>query len=308
MIFNFGSAILRATGDTKRPMYILVATGALNVALNLLFVIVFHMDVAGVALATIISQCVSAFLVVRCMMREGGAVHLELRQLRISLFHLKQILRIGFPSGVQGSLFSLSNVFIQSSINGFGEIIVAGNAAASNIDGFVYTSMNAFSQGTVSFVSQNYGAGRYDRICPILWRSLACIVTTGLVVGGGVVLFSPALVGLYSDNPAVIAVGVERLWAICLFYFLCGIMEVLCYSIRGLGYSMMPTLVTLLGACGLRILWIATVFQIPQYHTIHTIYLSYGISWAVTALAHAVCFIWAFRRLKRRMAAEPAES
>ena len=299
LVYNFGAALLRAVGDTQRPLYYLFAAGIINVLLNLVFVIVFHMDVAGVALATIISQFVSASLVVRCMMKDTGAVRLELQHLRIHVSHLKEILRIGCPSGLQGCLFSLSNVFIQSSINGFGEIIVAGNAAASNIDGFVYTSMNAFSQGTVSFTSQNYGAGRYDRICPILWRSLACIVTTGLVVGGGVVLFSPQLVGLYSDNPAVIAVGVERLWIICLFYFVCGIMEVLCYAIRGLGYSIMPTIVTLLGACGLRVMWIFTVFQIPRFHTIQTIYFAYGITWTVTAVAHAICFVWAFRRLKR---------
>lgn len=299
LVYNFGAALLRAVGDTQRPLYYLFSAGVINVALNLLFVIVFHMDVAGVALATIISQFVSASLVVRCMVRDTGSIHLDLRQLRIYPRHLKQILRIGLPTGLQGVLFSLSNVLIQSSVNGFGETIVAGSAAASNLDGFVYISMNAFYQGTVSFTSQNYGAGKYERVCPILLQAMGCVILTGLIMGGGAVLFSTPLLGIYSDSPAVIAAGAERLRIVCLPYFLCGMMEIVCGAIRGLGYSILPTVVTLLGACGLRIVWLATVFQIPEYHTVRTIYLSYPITWIVTILAHTVCFLWVFRRLKR---------
>lgn len=299
LLYNFGAALLRAVGDTQRPLYYLFAAGIINVLLNLVFVIVFQMNVAGVALATIISQYISASLVVRCMMRECDSIHLNPRHLHFYPTHLKNIVRIGLPAGLQGVLFSLSNIVIQSAVNSLGEIVVAGNAAASNIDGFVYTSMNAFYHGTVSFTSQNYGAGRYDRIRPILLRAIGCVIVTGLITGGSTVLFGNTLVGIYSDSPAVIAAGVDRLQLVCLFYFLCGVMEVLCGSIRGLGYSIMPTLVTLIGACGLRLVWIATIFPLPAFHTVQTIYVTYPITWGITVLAHTICFLWAFRRLKK---------
>lgn len=300
LLYNFGAALLRAVGDTQRPLYYLFTAGIINVLLNLLFVIVFQMNVAGVALATVISQCISAFLVIRCMMRNSGSFRLNLRQLRFYSDHLKSIVRIGLPAGLQGALFSLSNIVIQSAVNSLGEIIVAGNAAASNIDGFVYTAMNSFYHGTVSFTSQNYGAGKYERILPILLRAIACVIVTGLVIGGSIVLFADTLLGIYSNSPAVIAAGIARLQLVCLFYFLCGVMEVLCGSIRGLGYSIMPTVVSLIGACGLRILWIATVFQTPAFHTLQGVFLTYPLTWSLTILAHMICFIWAFRRVKQQ--------
>ena len=304
MLYNFGAALLRAVGDTKRPLYYLTASGFVNVALNLVFVIVFHMDVAGVALATVTAQCISAGLVLRCMMRETGGVHLELRELRIYKIRLKQILQVGLPAGLQSTLFALSNVVIQSSVNLFGETIVAGSAAAGNIEGFVYISMNAFYQGTISFTGQNYGAGRYDRLRPILYRSVGCAVVTGVVLGGFCVLCAPWLVGIYSDSAPVIAAGVERLRIVCLLYFLCGTMEVLVGALRGMGYSVMPMIVSLIGACGLRILWVATVFQIPAFHKVTTVYWSYPISWSLTIAAHLCCYIWAYKRLKRHIEEE----
>ena len=300
MVYNFGAALLRAVGDTRRPLYYLFSAGVINVILNLFFVIVCRLDVAGVAIATVISQCVSAVLVVRCMMRESGAVHLELRQLRIWKGRLVQILQVGLPAGFQGVLFALSNVVIQSSINSFGEIVVAGNAAAANIESFVYVSMNAFHQANVSFTSQNLGAGRYDRIRPILLRAQGCVIVVGLFLGGAATLFGPQLLGIYSDSDAVIAAGMDRLSIICATYALCGMMDVMVGSLRGLGYSVMPMLVSLIGACGLRLIWITAIFRIPEYHTVQTVYWSYPVSWIITFLAHLICFFWAMGRLKHR--------
>lgn len=306
MLYNFGAALLRAVGDTRRPLYYLSIAGIVNVVLNLVFVIVCKLDVAGVAIATVVSQCISALLVLRCMLHEKGAIHLELRQLKIYPVRLKQILLVGLPAGFQGVLFSLSNVVIQSSINTFGEVVVSGNSAASNIEGFVYASMNAFYQANISFTSQNYGAGRYDRIWPILLRALGCVVVTGVVLGGAATLLGRQLLGIYSGTGAVIAAGMERLIVVCASYALCGVMDVLVGSLRGLGYSALPMLVSLLGACVLRLVWIATVFQIPEYHTVKTVYWSYPFSWIVTGLAQFLCFLWAMKRLKRHMAAEQA--
>lgn len=301
LFYNFGAALLRAVGDTRRPLYYLFTAGVVNVALNLFFVIVCRLDVAGVAIATVLSQCVSALLVLRCMVREQGGVHLDLRQLKIYPVRLKQILRVGLPAGFQGMLFSLSNVVIQSSINTFGEVVVGGNSAASNIEGFIYASMSAFYQANISFTSQNYGAGRYERIRPILMWAEVCVVVTGLVLGGAAALLSRHLLGIYSRTGAFIAAGTERLHIVCSLYFLCGIMDVLVGSLRGMGYSALPMLVSLLGACALRLVWIATVFQMPEYHTVQTIYWSYPFSWTVTALAQFLTFLWAMRRLQRHL-------
>ena len=186
-IYNFGSALLRAIGDTKRPLYYLLAAGAVNVVLNLLFVIVFKMDVSGVALATIISESLSAFLVIRCLMRETGAIKLDLKKLRVHKAELISIIRIGLPAGFQGIVFALSNVVIQSSVNLFGNIVVAGNSAAANIEGFVYMAMNSFYQATLSFMSQNFGAGEYKRLNKILACGELCVVVVGLVLGNAAV-------------------------------------------------------------------------------------------------------------------------
>lgn len=291
MIYNFGSAILRAVGDTRRPLYYLFAAGIVNVLLNLLFVITFSMDVAGVALATVIAQCISAFLIVRCMVREQGGIRLELRELGIEKKILTAILKIGLPAGFQGTLFSLSNVVIQSSVNSFGSIVVAGNSAASNIEGFVYMAMNAFHQSTLSFTSQNVGAGKYERINKILLTGQLCVVTVGLIFGNAVVLFSKPLLDIYSDSAEVIAAGAKRLQVICSTYALCGVMDVMVGSLRGLGYSVMPMIVSLVGACGLRLLWLATVFQLEAFHSTFMIYITYPVSWALTAAAHLICYV-----------------
>ena len=301
MVYNFGSALLRAVGDTKRPLYYLMAAGVLNVLLNLLFVIKFKMDVAGVALATAISQTLSAVLVVRCLMREKTGIRLTLRKLKIYKQRLKTILRIGLPAGFQGIVFSLSNVVIQSSVNTFGNVVVAGNSAAANIEGFVYVAMNSFYQATLSFTSQNFGAEKYDRIGKILLRGELCVTAVGLILGNLAVLFGEQLLSIYSDSPDVIAAGMVRMRFICRTYALCGIMDVFVGSLRGMGCSVMPMIVSLLGACGLRLLWLATVFRIPQFHMIEIVYASYPVSWLVTAGVHAVCYFAVRKRVERNI-------
>lgn len=301
LVYNFGAALLRAAGDTRRPLYFLFTAGVLNVLLNLFLVIVCRLDVAGVAIATVISQFVSAALVVRCLLTDPGGIRLEPRKLCIRPERLKEIMQVGLPAGFQSVLFAISNVVIQSSINGFGEIAVAAGSASASISNFVYTAMNAFSQANTSFTSQNIGARRYDRIVPILLRALACIMVTGLLVGGIAVVFGHELLGIYSDSPEVIAVGYISLFIRCAPYFLCGVMEVFVGSLRGMGYSLQSMILSLLGSCGLRLLWIATVFQIPAFHTIEVLYFSYPMSWGITVLMQAIYFLIVLKRLRRSL-------
>ena len=307
MLYNFGAALLRAKGDTRRPLYFLLLSGAVNVALNLLLVIVFRLDVAGVAIATVISECISAVLVVICLMREMGGFRLELKALRIQRDQLAGILRVGLPAGVQGVIFSLSNVVIQSSINSLGEVVMAGSAASANIEGFVYAAMNAVYQATLSFSSQNAGAGRLDRINRILLTGQGCVTATGLLLGIGAWQAGRVLLGIYTQDPAVMEAGFLRLGIVCAPYFICGMMDTMVGALRGIGYSVMPMIVSLMGACVLRLVWIATVFQIPGYHTPECVYWSYPVSWMVTLLVHIFCYIWAKRRTDRRFAEAQAQ-
>lgn len=300
LLYNFGSAILRAVGDTKRPLIFLAVAGMINVVLNLFFVIVLKMGVAGVALATIISQTVSAVLLVKCLMQMDGPCHLDLRKLAMDPDKTKMILRIGIPSGMQGVIFSLSNVIIQSSINSFGSVAMAGNAAAANLEGFVYVSMNAFHQTCVSFTSQNYGAQKLDRIPKILIRCQLCVIATGLLLGNTAYFFGHQLLGIYNTDPQVIAYGLGRMRYICVPYFLCGIMDVFVGSIRGMGYSVIPMVISLVGACLFRIVWILTIFQ--RIHTLPMLYVSYPISWILTFSAHFICFLLLYRKVCRAAA------
>ncbi len=300
LTYDFGAGILRAIGDTRRPLAYLFTAGIINVCLNLFFVIGFGLGVAGVAIATIISQYTSAALVLRCLMKAEAAYHLSLKELSLNRSKLRQILRIGLPAGIQGAVFSISNVLIQSSINSFGSVAVAGNTAASNIEGFVYTAMNSLYQASTSFTSQNVGARNTKRIVPILLCCLGVVLTVGIVLGGAAVFFGTELLGIYSSDPEVIAYGLQRLHVVCLTYFLCGMMDTACGSIRGLGYSIAPTLVSLTGACGLRIVWIYTLFRMD--HTLFNLYLSYPVSWAVTFTAHIVCFVIFYRAWRDRTA------
>ncbi len=298
MLYNFGAAILRAVGDTKRPLYFLIAAGVVNVILNLGFVILLHMGVAGVALATVLSQCISAVLVCRCLMKSDSAYRLDLSRLGVRWRTLKRIAQIGLPAGFQGAVFSVSNVLIQSSINAFDSVAMAGSTASANLEGFVYNAMNAVHQTNLSFTSQNLGGGKFERINRILLLCLGVVTVVGVVMGGGFVLLGPQLLRIYSSDPEVIRFGMVRLTIICGMYFICGWMDVLVGSLRGLGSSVIPMFVSLAGACGLRIVWIFTVFQ--WHHSLNVLYLSYPVTWVVTAAAHLMCFMMIRRKFPAR--------
>ena len=279
LIYNFGSAILRAVGDTKRPLYFLLFAGIVNVLLNLMFVIVFSMGVAGVALATVISQCISAVLIVGCLIRSQAGYRLCLNRLRIVRDKLFSIVSIGLPAGLQGAIFSISNVLVQSSVNSFGSVAMAGNTAAANIEGFVYTGMNAIYQTALSFGSQNFGAMNYKRMTKIQIYCIIIVAVVGFILGNGVVFFGPQLLGIYSSDQAVVQYGMYRLRIIATFYLACGLMEVMVGGLRGMGCSVLP----------MRVVWIYTFFAMNR--TLETLYISYPISWAVTFGAHLVTYI-----------------
>ncbi len=298
MVYNFGSAVLRAVGDTKRPLYYLLIAGVINVILNLIFVIAFSMGVAGVAAATVISQAVSAALVVRCLIRTDSAYRLELQGIKIVPDKLLKMIQIGVPAGMQGALFSISNVLIQSSVNSFGSVAMAGNTAGSNIEGFVYTAMNAFHQAAISFSGQNYGARKYKRISRVLLICELLVLGVGIVLGNAAYLLGGTLLKLYTVDPEVIQYGILRMRIICTTYCLCGMMDVAVGALRGMGYAIMPMLVSLTGACLFRVVWIYTVFQ--SYRTLECLYISYPISWGLTFAVHMVCFVIAFGRLLKR--------
>ena len=291
MVYNFGSSVLRAVGDTKRPLYYLTVAGVVNVIVNLLLVVGAGRDVEGVAVATVFSQIISAVLILRALIKEESTIKLSIKQLRIEKNSLFNIFKIGIPAGIQGVIFALSNVLIQSSINSFGEITLAGNAAAANIESFVYMGMNAFHQAAVSFTGQNVGAGKKERIGKILITAQGCVIAVGLIMGIGALLLGNPLLSIYSSDTLVIAAGMRRLYIISATYALCGIMDVFVGVLRGMGYSVMPMIVSLVGACGLRILWLDTVFKIPEYHTIEVVYLSYPITWLITLCVHFICYI-----------------
>lgn len=298
MLYNFGSAVLRAVGDTKRPLYFLLLAGIINVILNLFFVIVLKMSVAGVALATILSQALSCVLVLWCLTKEDSAIKLNFSKIRINKIKFIQILKIGLPAGFQGVVFALSNTVIQSSVNSFGSVVMAGSAAAQNIEGIVYFAMNSFYQASITFTSQCYGAKKFARINRVLAMSLLCVVAAGLICGHGLLFSGYRILGIFSSNSQVIVAGMNRLSVILSTYFLCGIMDVLVGALRGIGYSVLPMVVSLVGSCLLRLLWLATVFQMERFHTTTTVYLSYPISWAITLSVHAVCFAVLRRKLE----------
>ena len=289
MLYNFGSAILRAVGDTQRPLYFLFIAGIINVILNLFFVIVFHMGVEGVAIPTVISQCVSAVLVLLCLMKSEGVYRVELKKLTIHRDKLWQMTKIGIPAGIQSATFSISNVLIQSSINSFGSIAMAGSTAGGNIEGFVWTAMDAFTQSTLSFTGQNYGAKKFHRITKVVWYNLILVTGVGIVLGVGAYLLGRPLLSIYSSDPEVIAYGLERMLLVCVPYFTCGIMNIFVGAMRGLGSSLTPMVVSIFGVCVLRVVWIYTIFPLDRTFTM--LFLSYPVTWVVTTLIEIVCFL-----------------
>lgn len=299
MVYNFGAAMLRAKGDTQRPLYYLMLAGVINVVLNVFFVVVCAWDVAGVAAATSISQYISAALVLRCLMKEEGALHLELKGLRFDKQVFGRIVRVGLPAGFQGVVFSLSNVVIQSGINSFGDVMVAGSSAGASVEGFVYVSMNAFYQAAITFVGQNYGAGKCDRVDKIAMYCAAFAVGSGLILGNLVYVFGPQLISIYSPgDPAVVEAGMIRMAFIARTYLLCGVMEAMVGVLRGLGHSIGPMVVSLLGSCLLRLIWVGTVFRMNP--TPEVLFFSYPATWIITGSCHVIFFM-AIRKKSYRL-------
>ena len=307
VVYNFGAAILRAVGDTKNPLYFLTGAGILNVICNLIFVKVFLLDVAGVAIASALSQYLAATLVVRCLIKQDGICKLDLRKLHLYREELVEMIRIGVPAGLQSTIFSVSNVLIQSGLNGFGSTVMAGNSAASNLDALVYVAQNSFYQAAVSFVSQNVGAGKPERIRHIAVSCYLLVTLVGVAIGTTFYVFGRELLRIFSPEADVIEIGMVRLKWVCVPYFLCGLMEVGCGIVRGLGYAWLPMIVSTVGGCVLRVIWIYTIFQ--WEHTLDVLYFSYPVSWLATAAVHFLCVVILTRRLirkSREQAAPPA--
>ena len=288
MLYNFGSAILRAVGDTQRPLYFLLTAGIINVVLNLFFVIVLHMGVAGVALATVLSQCVSAGLVILCLTRSEGPYRLFLKELKIYGPKLRDMTKIGIPAGIQSSMFSISNVLIQSTVNSFGSVAMAGSTAAGNIEGFLFTSLDAFTQGAQSFVGQNYGAKKMERVRKTVLLCVGLVTALGLLLGVSAYLAGDALLSIYSTDPAVIAFGRQRMLINCVFYFSIGPMNIFVGGMRGMGHSMAPMLDTVFGTCVLRVLWVYTVFAMWPAWTV--LFASYPVSWTLTGVLTGISY------------------
>ena len=305
MIYNFAASILRAVGDTRSPLVFLTIAGVINVLLNLIFVTVLHMNVAGVALATAISQAFSAIAMVIVLMKRTDAAKLNLRKLRFYGEQMKKMIRIGLPAGIQSSLFSISNVMIQSSVNSFGDILMSGNAASQNIEGFLYVTMNSFHQTAVNFIGQNVGAKQYGRVKKIVWICLGCVLVTGAAMGTLICGFGEQLLSIYiTDSAEAVAWGLVRMGIIARFYFLCGVMDVSTGALRGLGASVSPMVISVLGVCGVRIGWIATIFQIPRFHTPQCLYSSYIFSWTLTFLIQMYAFMKIYKKQTRNLLPE----
>ena len=298
LVYNFGASILRATGDTKRPLVILSLTGIVNVALNLVLVIVFHLNVAGVAIATIVAQYLSALFIVIRLLRMDNICRLKLSKLRIYKTELIRIIKIGVPAGLQSSLFSFSNVLIQSSINSFGSIAMAGNTAAQNADAIIYVCTNSVAQTAMTFSSQNMGAMKYKNLRKVFFMCMGIALFFSVSLGGISLLFPEQIIGIFTTEAEVIEIGKQRLVILMTTYFMCSLMDVAGCQIRGMGRSLEPMIITLLGACGIRILWLYTGFRLnPQ---LWNLYISYPISWTLTFIALFICYIVIEKKLKKR--------
>ena len=305
IVYNFGAAILRSVGNTTRPLIFLVIAGVVNVLFNLMFVLGFGMDVEGVALATIISQAISAVLVLGYMMRLHESHRFEIKKMRFYKDKFFAILAIGLPAGIQGSFFSISNVIIQRGINGFGPDAIAGNTAAVSIEGFVFATLDAFYQTALNFTGQHIGAKKHKRIKNIVLLCLACVTVLGLVLSTIVILLARPLVNIYApEQETVIAIGVMRLKYLMFAYIVCGIMDVFSGMLRGMGYSTLSMLITLVCVCGLRIVWIFTIFAMPQYHELWMLYLSYPISWVACVLVQGGLYLYLYFRMMKKVKKE----
>ena len=295
LLYNFGSAILRSKGDTQRPLYFLLISGVLNIVLNFITVYFFHLSVIGAASATVVSEALSAFLVLNVLFHEEDATRLDMKHLYFDKESILNIMRIGIPAGLSGAVFALSNVVIQSSINSFNSTdVVAGNAAGNNVENYVYIGYMAFTQATITFTSQCMGAGRFDRIKQIMVTTMAMVVVGAIIMGTAVYLAGPFVLRFYTDKPEVVAVGMVRIRLVASLLVLNGILDVFVNSLRGMGVSTLPTILMVVGICGVRLLWIYTMF--PIHHTLESIYLCFPISWAVTSIVEFILWIIVYRR------------
>ena len=299
MMYNYGAAVLRAVGDTKRPLLYLVAAGILNAGLNMILVIVFHMGVLGVAIATVVSQIVSCIFVVRCLTKSDGCYRLKLSKMKIQAEYLIPLFRIGLPAGLQSLVINFSNVLLQSSVNSFGDIAMAGYTAANNIFGFLFVTVNSFSQTCMSFMSQNYGARNLKRMDRVFWDCMLLSVGVTLILGSGVYYFGETILGIYTPSPEVIARGMEVFLYTTTTYFICGIMDLIPGAMRGVGYSAVPMILSVIGTVGVRILWIYWVF--PAHHALDILFISYPLSWLVTVILQVICFLFVRRKVRRSM-------
>lgn len=300
MLYNFAASILRGVGDTRRPLYYLSIAGAINVVLNLVFVIVFKMDVDGVAIATVISQMISCVLIMRCLLKTKEAYKISFKNIRIHKKELFDITRIGLPAGIQGTIFSISNVLIQSTVNQFGSTIINGNSAAQSLEGFVYTAMNSVYNAALAFIGQNIGAKKYENIKKITFYCLLIVTMIGVIMGGGFFLIGKQLAHIYTDIPTEIEITYIRLHYLCLPYFLYGMIDVMVGTLRGLGYSITPMIVSIVGVCGIRIFWIYAIFHnfgdFANIESLHLLYISYPVSWIITFSAHFITYLIVYKK------------
>ncbi|HAE89159.1 MAG TPA: MATE family efflux transporter [Clostridiales bacterium] len=308
IVYNFGAALLRAKGDTRRPLFYLTVAGVINVVLNIILVVPVKMDVAGVAVATIVSQYISAILIVVALLREKGELKLVFKKLRFHKEELKHIIRIGLPSGILSSFFSIANIIIQSAVNTFSAAVIAGNATGISIEAFVYTSMNAVAGTASTFSGQNYGAGKYKRIKRVMWDCCLIEAIVGILLGGLFMLLRHQLAGIYTGDEEVIRVAGQRMMVILPFYFVCGVVEVLVGCMRGMNYSVMPTVASFVSVCVYRIVWVFVFFK--AYREPRSLWLSYPISWIINFAIDLVMILLVFRRVskKRKSEGESGES
>lgn len=297
LVYNFGAALLRSKGDTRRPLYYLTCAGIANVILNIVFVVFFKMDVVGVALATVASQIISAYLVINCLMNETDSLVFHPGLFGIDFKMMLEILKVGVPCGVQGTVFAISNVVIQSTVNSFGSTIMAGNGAASNLEGFIYTATNAFGQAGQTFIGQNYGAKKLDNIYRIMGVTIAYVLIVGLFMSYGMYYFGPFFLGIYSNSAEVIEAGMIRMADVLRYYYIDSLMCCLSSILRGLGYVTLPTVNSLLMVCGVRLLWVATFFKLNP--VIHNLYIIYPISWILVSAVHLLTIVFVLPKVKR---------
>ena len=298
MLYNYGAAILRAVGDTKRPLIFLIISGVINAVLNMILVIVFHLAVAGVAIATVFSQMISCILVLRCLYRSEGSYQFRFSKLMLKGCYLKQIFQVGVPAGIQSTVINFSNVLLQSSVNSFGSIAMAGYTAANNILGFLFVSVNSVTQACMSFTSQNYGVRKWKRMDKILVDCMILSMIVALVLGGGSYIFGSQILRIYSENEEVIRCGMEILSYTTLTYFLCGFMDLFPGAMRGMGFSAAPMMLSIVGTVGTRIVWIFGIF--PRYRSLSVLFISYPVSWILTIAMQVVCFFIVRRKVHEK--------